>query len=151
PPHSRRPLNLVNCPQWIKRYARPPNPRNGPRYNRFHSHGAAPMLSPLFRAAIVLTGCLAALGQSAPPSGTIAGTVLDGNTNTPIRRAIVTLSTVETQPQDAVAWSDANGRFAFGYLPPGGYELRVSKAGFQATAFGSEAPRRPPTVIQLAA
>jgi hypothetical protein len=109
------------------------------------------MLSPLFRAAIALTGCLAAAGQSAPPSGTIAGTVIDGNSKAPIRRAIVTLSTVETQPQDAVAWTDANGRFAFGYLPPGGYELRVTKTGFQATAFGSDAPRRPPTVIQLAA
>ena len=109
------------------------------------------MLSPLFRVLIALAGCLTAAGQSAPPSGAIAGLVIEGNTKAPIRRAIVTLSTVETQPQDAVAWTDANGRFAFGYLPPGRYELRVSKTGYQATAFGSDAPRRPPTVIQLAA
>lgn len=109
------------------------------------------MLLPLFRVLIALALCLAVCGQSAPPSGTIAGMVIDGNNIGPIRRAIVTLSTVETQPQDAVAWTDGNGRFAFGYLPSGRYELRVSKTGYQTTAFGSDAPRRPPTVIQLGA
>src|SRR2546422_944412 len=51
-------------------------------------------------------GCLALCAQ-APPNGVIAGIVLDGERNAPIHRAIVTLSTVEARPQDAVAWTDA--------------------------------------------
>jgi hypothetical protein len=95
---------------------------------------------------------MAACAQpAAPPSGTIAGIVLDTGSNAPIRRAVVTLSTVEARPQDAVAWTDASGRFAFGYLPPGGYELRVTKNGYQSVVYGAETPRRPPGTVQLAA
>ena len=88
---------------------------------------------------------------SAPASpGAIGGVVVNANDSSPIRRAIVTLSTVEAQPQDAVAWSDANGRFSFGYLPAGRYQLRVIKDGYQAAVYGGEAFRRPPAIIQLA-
>ena len=68
----------------------------------------------------------------------------------PIRRAIVTLSTVESVPQDAVAWTDGNGRFTFAYLPPGRYQLRVTKEGFLGAAFGQETAGRPPSIITLA-
>jgi hypothetical protein len=108
-----------------------------------------------FRASIGLFCCfvMAAQAQTAPPAtpGMIGGIVLDAASNTPIRRAIVTLSTVETQPQDAVAWTDANGRFSFGYLPAGRYQLRVMKDGYQLAAYGARNPRRPPETIQLAA
>jgi hypothetical protein len=110
----------------------------------------------VFSASVGLLCSLAigALAQTSPPSatsGVIAGMVLDATGNSPIRRAIVTLSTVETQPQDAVAWTDANGRFSFGYLPPGRYQLRVTKDGYQPAANGEVNPRRPPAIIQLAA
>jgi hypothetical protein len=97
---------------------------------------------------------IGALAQTPPPSaaaGVIAGVVLDSAGNSPIRRAIVTLSTVETQPQDAAAWTDANGRFSFGYLPSGRYQLRATKDGYQGMAYGAETLRRPPGIIQLAA
>jgi hypothetical protein len=89
---------------------------------------------------------------AAPPqsSGAISGVVVDAHTNTPIRRAIITLSTVETRPQDAVAWTDANGRFSFGYLPPGRYQLRAAKDTYQMTVYGSKTPSRPAAIIQLA-
>ena len=83
-------------------------------------------------------------------AGAISGIVVDGAANAPVRRAIVTLSTVETVPQDAVAWTDANGRFIFGYLPAGRYQLRAAKDGYQGAAFGAETPRRPAAIIQLA-
>src|ERR1700680_567805 len=83
----------------------------------------------LFRASLGLccwmTAAFAQIPQQAPASGGIAGIVLDAN-NVPVRRAIITLSTVETPPQDAVAWSDANGRFSFSNVPAGRYQLRAS-------------------------
>jgi hypothetical protein len=109
----------------------------------------------VFRASIGLLYCLVmgAQTRTAPPaaSGMIAGTVLDAADNSPLRRAIVTLSTVETQPQDAVAWTDANGRFSFGYLPADRYQLRATKDGFQPAFYGAGNTRRPPAIIQLAA
>src|SRR5207253_7003589 len=90
--------------------------------------------------------------QSQPASsGAIAGIVVDAGSNSPIRRSVITLSTVEAQPQDAVAWTDSNGRFSFGYLPPGRYLLRATKNGYQAASYGADTFRRPPAVIQLAA
>lgn len=110
------------------------------------------MSFPLSRVLVVMGCCVAACAQpAAPPSGTIAGLVLDSGSNAPIRRAVVTLSSVEARPQDAVAWTDASGRFAFGYLPPGRYELRVTKNGYQPAVYGAETPRRPPDTVQLAA
>src|ERR1700687_4661226 len=94
------------------------------------------------------------LAQTAPPAatnGVIAGMVLDAAGNSPTRRAIVPLSTVETQPQDAVAWTDANGRFSFGYLPAGRYQLRVTKDGYQPAVNAAGNSRRPPAIIQLGA
>jgi hypothetical protein len=110
-----------------------------------------------FRASVGLSCSLAigALAQTSPPAvatGNIGGIVLHAGENSPIRRAVVTLSTVEAQPQDAVAWTDANGRFSFGYLPPGRYQLRVTRDGYQPAAYNSAAnPNRPPEIIQLAA
>jgi len=112
------------------------------------------MDAPLFRVCLALACCLAAKApaqSSSPPSGAIAGMVVDHSDNAPIRRAIVTLSTIEAHPQDAVAWTDADGRFSFGYLPAGQYELHVSKNRYQDLAFGTETPRRPPAVIMLGA
>ena len=43
----------------------------------------------------------------------IAGIVLDRESNAPNRRVVVTLSTVEAQPQDAAAW----GEFVDLYAP----------------------------------
>jgi hypothetical protein len=96
-------------------------------------------------------GAFAQTSPAAAESGFIAGIVLDAAENSPIRRAIVTLSTVEAQPQDAVAWSDANGRFSFGYLPAGRYQLRGTKDGYQPAAYGARNPGGPPATIQLAA
>jgi hypothetical protein len=70
------------------------------------------MQSRLFRVCqVALAGCLACYAQVTPrpeagagAPGTIAGIVLDRESNAPVRRVVVTLSTVEARPQDAVAW-----------------------------------------------
>ena len=112
------------------------------------------MLFALLRAATGFCCCLiTAAGAQIPAasSGAIGGIVVDANSNAPVRRAIITLSTLEALPQDAVAWTDANGRFSFGYLPAGRYQLRASKDGYQGAAYGTETPRHLPAIIQLAA
>ena len=93
-----------------------------------------------------------AIGLHAQPvsSGSIAGTVLNRSTNNPIRRAIVTLSTVEAQPQDAVAWTDAAGRFSFRSLPAGAYRLYASQDGFQNSGSGAETRSQFADIIHLA-
>jgi hypothetical protein len=71
--------------------------------------------------------CIAGLCELyAQPSGTISGIVLNQESNAPIRRALVTLSTVETRP-------------------------RAHKNGYQGAAFGVETPYRPPVIITLGA
>ena len=92
--------------------------------------------------------CCSVAAAQAP--GAIAGVVVDRN-NSPIRKAYVTLSTVEPKPQDALAWTDANGRFSFSYLSPGPYRLMARKDGYDFAVFGATAPRRPGATIQLAA
>jgi hypothetical protein len=107
----------------------------------------------LFRVSVGLfCACvMGALAQAPPPEfGGIAGVVLDSD-NAPVRRAIVTVSTLETPPQDAVAWTDANGRFSFSDVPAGRYQLRASKSGYQPAAYGASTPRVPPGIIKLAA
>jgi hypothetical protein len=111
------------------------------------------MCSSAFRVSLIFFGVLAIGAQAQPVSsgGVIAGSVVDADTNSPIRRAVITLSTVETEPQDAVAWADANGRFSFAYLPPGRYQLRAMKDGYHGAVYGATTSRRPPAIIQLAA
>jgi hypothetical protein len=106
----------------------------------------------LFRVSVGLfCACvIGVLAQTPPPEfGGIAGVVLNSD-NVPVRRAIVTLSTPETPPQDAVAWTDANGRFSFSNVPAGRYQLRASKSGYQPAAYGASTARVPPGIIKLA-
>ena len=59
-----------------------------------------------FRVSLVFFCCLNLGSQpQTASSGAIAGIVVNGANNSPIRRAIITLSTVEPKPQDAVAWT----------------------------------------------
>jgi hypothetical protein len=109
----------------------------------------------LFRGSIGLfcawvVGALAQTLPQAPVFGGIAGIVLDTN-NAPVRRTIVTLSTVETPAQDAVAWTDTNGRFSFSSVPVGRYQLRASKEGYQPAMYGAKTARVPAEIIKLAA
>jgi hypothetical protein len=94
-------------------------------------------------------------GQPGPPKGPvyglIAGSVMDAVAQTPIRKAIVTLTMLVKPIQDAVAWTDDSGHFAFGYLPQARYELRVQSDGYQSATLGADTPGRLPEIITLKA
>jgi len=75
--------------------------------------------------------------------GLIAGTVLDGGATTPLRKANVTLTMLGAKLMDALAWTDDSGHFAFGYLPPGRYQVRADFQGYQ------KAPHAKPVIIEL--
>src|SRR6266699_6794188 len=97
----------------------------------------------------MLTAPACLLGQG-PTTGSIEGTVFNRITDAPLRRAVVVLSTVEPKPQDALAWTDAEGRFSFHFLPPGRYQIHASKDGFQPATFGADSRNRPPVTVTLA-
>ena len=109
---------------------------------------------------IGLFACLAILAHAQPPAasqpnqtptGGLSGVAFDAQTNAPLRRAIITLSTVESRPQDAVAWTDGNGRFGFSYLPSGRYQLRAQKDGYRVFVYLAKDAAGPPDTFELAA
>lgn len=108
----------------------------------------------------VLPAWLAAAGLAwaqdvaqTPPSpfAAISGVVLNDATGAPIRRAAVTLSTLDDTPLEAVTFSESNGAFGFTTIPPGKYRLHVDLVGFRKAWFGAGTPARPPGTLNLAA
>ncbi len=85
-----------------------------------------------------------------PPFAAISGVVLNDATGVPIRRAAVTLSTLDDTPLEAVTFSESNGAFGFIDIPPGKYRLHVVLDGFQSAWFGASTSARPPATLKLA-
>jgi len=77
--------------------------------------------------------------------------VLNDATGTPIRRAMVTLSTLDMPPLEAVTFTESNGVFGFTAIPPGKYRLHADMDGFQHAWFGATTPARPAGSLHLAA
>ncbi len=74
----------------------------------------------------------------------ISGVVRNGWSRDPLRRATVTISTTGSDPLEAVTYSDGNGAFAFGGVPPGGYFLCAQYRGYSRACFGGTGePGRP--------
>jgi carboxypeptidase family protein len=82
--------------------------------------------------------------QTAPPSGSIGGTVVVAGSasQSPLAMARVELSGGPVRP--LVVRTDGLGRFAFANLPAGSYRLRVTKDGF----IRQENAKRAPIVIR---
>jgi hypothetical protein len=110
---------------------------------------------------IVITALFLYQPQAAPQrdaapvllaSGTsvIGGHVLSpGDPPTPVRRAIVTLTSVDTGAARSVVTTD-EGAFAFDGLAAGRYTVVVTKPAFLTTAWGAPRPGRQGTTIVLA-
>ncbi len=90
----------------------------------------------------------------APPlagTGVIAGTVTAGDSGRPVRRVRVTLENEPGRPV-AVTATDQDGRFTFGRLPAGSFNLKAARAGFLEVIYGQKkaGSGRPGTPIHLA-
>jgi Carboxypeptidase regulatory-like domain len=99
---------------------------------------------------------LAAVGYAraqAPPSpyAAVSGVVLNDVTGAPLRRAMVTLYTLDTPPLEALTYSESNGAFGFTMIPPGKYRLHVDREGFEHAWFGASTPNRAPGTLVLQA
>ena len=105
---------------------------------------------------LVVPACLAQASAqtTAPvrptPYAALSGVVLNDATGAPIRRAAITLSTLDDTPLEALTFSESNGAFGFTAIPPGKYQLRVDLEGFQQARFGAGTSNRPPATLKLA-
>ena len=84
-------------------------------------------------------------------SGTAAvrGQVLDAQTGSPLRRAQVRASLLESG-ESWVIETDAEGRYHLGRLPAGRYNLGVTRDGYISLQFGQRQPGDLPAVVLLA-
>ena len=88
------------------------------------------------------------------PSGTraaaISGRVLSADGMTPLRRAIVRLSS-SALPRRLTVRADLQGRYAFPELPAGRYTVAASKPGYLALEYGQRRPFEAGRRIELGA
>ena len=84
-------------------------------------------------------------------TGTISGTVTADDGSRPVRRASVTLASLDGSRRTAT--TNEMGAFSFAQLPPGQYSLSATRQGYLDVSFGQRTPGsgRPGTAIQLSA
>ncbi len=101
---------------------------------------------------IVVLCLLAGAGEALlfqTDNASIAGIILDRSTGSPLRKALVTLSTEEPRPLDAQAITDGAGRFAFSNVPPGRYQLHADCKGYQRAWYGAASANHGPGILTL--
>lgn len=93
--------------------------------------------------------CQPEKGTSPSEYAWVGGTVVDRGTGSPLAKALVTLSTEEAEPLEALAITDGAGRFAFASIPSGRYQLQADCKGYLHAWYGAETANHPPGIIKL--
>ena len=99
---------------------------------------------------------VAAYGGQDPPAGTsaptarISGRIVDAASGQPIEHALLRLVSFDVRRVARSAGTDAEGRFTFGDLVPGRYQLTGSAPGYLAQQFGQRVVFEPGRPIDLA-
>src|SRR6185369_777777 len=106
--------------------------------------------SRFIRTALTAMAFVAAAWSQPAAKGVISGTVVEGESNDPIRKAIVTLTLQGTPRRWATARTDGSGRFQFEGLPAGKYDLRATKLNEGAAIYGANSVRELSDLITLA-
>lgn len=91
----------------------------------------------------------AAWGQQPTGKGVISGSVVEGENNDPIRKAVVTLTLQGAPRRWATERTDSSGRFQFEGLPAGKYDLRAAKTNEGAAIYGADSVRELSDLITL--
>jgi protocatechuate 3,4-dioxygenase beta subunit len=85
----------------------------------------------------------------------VEGTVLNGVTGAPVKKAAVVMNRTDIQgrrnapPPSYSTVTDASGKFAMKGLEPGKYQVRVTRNGFVSTTYGAHGANRPGTTVTL--
>ena len=80
-------------------------------------------------------------------TGRIRGRLMSAETNTPVRRAQVRISSPDIMPKTAI--TDADGRYEFRDLPASRFTLTATKAGFVTMSYGQTRPFESGKPIEL--
>lgn len=82
----------------------------------------------------------------------ISGTVLSANTGEPVKKAVISIRDrdADNDDRDLYASSDAAGHFSIENIPPGQYELSVSRARYQTAYYGQSSSGTSGAVLRLA-
>jgi hypothetical protein len=81
-------------------------------------------------------------------TGRIRGRVTSAESGTPVRRAQVRISGTDVAPKSAM--TDSQGRFEFGDLPAGRFNLSATKSGYVTVQYGQTRPYESGRAIELA-
>jgi len=104
--------------------------------------------------ALLLTVSAYAQKNSKPPkeeSCSVSGIVIKMVDSAPLRKAHVSLISVEDPTRTVAAVTNADGRFALKSIEPGPYRLYVSRVGFVSEGYGQRKPDAPGAVLTLRA
>jgi hypothetical protein len=87
----------------------------------------------------------------APPKETaiVSGTVVRLDTGEPLKKANVTLQSHASTTLNVFYLTDEQGHFVFENIPPGSYNLQVSRNGFVDAEYGQKKPGAPGAILTL--
>jgi len=91
-------------------------------------------------AAAILAGALLVLGQPAADKCRLEGTIFNGLTGQPLRKARLTLLPASNNGEPALGVTDAQGKYAFANLAPGTYLLSAVHDGYMGQNYGAKKP-----------
>ena len=93
---------------------------------------------------------LPGMGPRQPKTGTgrLRGRALGAETGSPVRRAVIRISSPDIGAKTAM--TDAEGRYEFRDLPAGRFNLSASKAGYVTMQYGQTRPFEQGKAIDLA-
>jgi len=79
----------------------------------------------------------------------VSGLVVKSGDGTPLRKAIVRLSSIESDGKSSSARTEEDGRFVLDKIGPGRYRLTVTRHGYVTQEYGQRRPSDPSAILAL--